>query len=278
MAQPDDIERQQVIDTVISVLTAISDRQPPFAEAHQYLLPDCTCVLSQPDWLVVSPLKDHVYSVETLIADALSDGTSSIEQTLCSPNPEVWVHDDLAAVWAGYNVSLDGREASKGNILFSLLKVDDAWKICGVADKQWIAGSAPPELCSDLDTDPDIMAPVNALLAAFSDPDWDAISRWFLEGGSSVQIRPPTPYQVITLEQSIARLQDIRERLAPGTTFSESLHDIQVRTCGNLGFIWAPFVIETGGKESHKGVNIFSLLKKDHWVISGCQNIGKPVN
>ncbi|CAJ2511893.1 Uu.00g075180.m01.CDS01 [Anthostomella pinea] len=277
MATTEDLEKGRITDTVGSFLATIVDSEKRSTEAHKYFLQDCHCVLSKPDGLVISTVKDHLNSPGTTKPISASAGSVSTE-TLREPAQAVWVAGDLAAVWTGSRLMKDGNEVKSSVMLLSLLKVKDDWKICGVAETLWEAGTPTPSLSSNLTETPGLMAPIDALLSAFSKPDWPALSQWFLDGGASLQSRPPAEYQVTNLEQSIVRLQGILDQLPPGTTFEEKLHDIEARTCGDLGFVWAPFVIEAGGRKSHEGFNIFSLLKRDdRWVISGCQNIGEPL-
>ncbi|PKK52776.1 hypothetical protein CI102_3587 [Trichoderma harzianum] len=58
----------------------------------------------------------------------------------------------------------------------------------------------------------------------------------------------------------------------------ELLFDVETRICGDFAFAWTPFVIDINGQTVNKGVNIFTLVRKEGgWIISGCQDTSMPV-
>lgn len=157
--------------------------------------------------------------------------------------------------------------------------LDGSWKISVVAS--YTTGSSSPLPPVSAEMSPDIMKPVEVLLAEFSDPHWDVLAPCFLPGATCTLCRPPAPEpMIVTMEQSIERLRGLVDKVAPAV-FQERVHAVQARTCGRLGFVWAPFVVEIGGKVQHEGVNIFSFLKKEEedgderWIFIGCQDFGK---
>ncbi|KAL7952148.1 hypothetical protein V8C34DRAFT_310321 [Trichoderma compactum] len=96
------------------------------------------------------------------VTKSFGDLSSKFEERLAEPGPEVWIHEDLAAVCAGYQVYVDNKEISRGINLFWLHETADGWKISGVADTQLPEG---PERSHVLQTvGPEVMKPIDYFL------------------------------------------------------------------------------------------------------------------
>lgn len=256
-------------------------QEPPFSDAAEGLiLGSSYACLSRPlsDSTVQSTLSEAVIYAERGARESQAAAGGKVLWDLASSAPEIWIYERIAAAWIKYRQILpDGNESTNGAMLLSFALTENGWKVSGWADTQWQANDPSPPLSFKATNE--VMGPIDALLSAFSNPDWETLSSWFLPNGGCTLIRPPASSQVMTFKDSIIRLQDILKSLPAGAKFDEKLHDVEVRTCGDLGFIWAPHTIEVNGTLRYSGTNIFSVLQRgDKWVLSGCQDYAKPIS
>ncbi|KAL6696867.1 hypothetical protein J3F84DRAFT_310397 [Trichoderma pleuroticola] len=268
-------EKEAALATVQKFLNSISLRQPPFSEALEDVLPDGWCVLSHPDEFWVGRFKDLVPRIEEKVTKSFGDLASKFEERLAEPGPEVWIHEDLAAVWAGYGVYVDNKEISRGINLFGLHKTADGWKISGVADTQLPEG---PERSPVLQTvSPEVMKPIDYFLDNMTKGDWDKIpSVLVMDSGITNSRRKDNMLRTSTWAELLVILKGIVDK-SP-IEIRELLFDVETRICGDFAFAWTPFVIDINGQTVNKGVNIFTLVKKEgEWIISGCQDTSLPV-
>ncbi|KAH8913030.1 hypothetical protein BR93DRAFT_955449 [Coniochaeta sp. PMI_546] len=268
-------EKATILDTVQNFMTSISLRRPPFSEAYKYVLPDAWCVLSHPDEAWVARIGETITRVEGKVAKVLEGGAKEFRERVTEPGPEVWVHEDLGAVWAGYQVSVDGKEVSRGINLFGLHRTPDGWKISGIADTQAEPGSELEPISKVAGSE--LMRPIDHFLQCLTDHEWDKIwSNLSSEGGITNSRRSMGLLQSSTWPELIEKLTSLLESGPPGV-MQEVLFDVEARVCGDFAFVWAPFVININGQTTDKGVNIFTMLRKDDkWTISGCQDTSMP--
>lgn len=268
-------DKTAILDTVQKFMSSISLTRPPFTEASEYILPEAWCVLSHPDEQWVARLGDTMARIENKVTKILDGGAKEFRETVTEPGPEVWVHEDLGAVWAGYQVSVDGREVSRGVNIFGLHRTPSGWKISGIADTQAETGSELEPVLKVAGED--VMRPVDVFLQGLTDHDWDImLSTLVSEGGITNSRRSMGVLQSSTWPELIERLKSLLEGSPPGA-MQEVLFDVEARVCGGFAFLWAPFVIKANGQTVNKGVNIFTLLRKgEGWVISGCQDTSMP--
>ncbi|KAL5093513.1 hypothetical protein Trisim1_010243 [Trichoderma cf. simile WF8] len=268
-------EKEAVLATVQKFLDSISSRQPPFSEALEHVLLDGWCVLSHPDEFWVGRFKDLVPRIEEKVTKTFGDLASKFEERLAEPGPEVWIHEDLAAVWAGYQVVFDNKEITRGINAFGLHKTADGWKISGVADTQLPEG---PEQSPILQTvNPEVMKPIDYLLDNMTEGNWDKILSVFVTGsGITNSRRKDNMLFTSTWPELLVRLKGIIDK-SP-SEIRELLFDVEMRICGDFAFAWTPFVIDINGQTVNKGVNIFTLVRKEgEWIISGAQDTSMPV-
>ncbi|KAL7907292.1 hypothetical protein GGI35DRAFT_455935 [Trichoderma velutinum] len=264
-------EKAAVLTTVQKFLSSISLRQPPFSEALEYVLPDGWCVLSHPGDFWVGRFRDLV----TRIEERLNGLSGKFEERLAEPGPEVWVHEDLAAVWAGYQTYVDNKETSRGINLFGLHKTADGWKISGLADTELPEDPELPPVSQTFN--PEVMKPINYFLDHMTLRDWDKIPSVLVTGsGITNSRRKDNMLKSATWPELMERLKAIIDN-SP-SEIREPLFDIETRICGDFAFCWTPFAIEIDGQRVNKGVNIFTLIKKEGgWIISGAQDTSMPI-
>jgi len=75
-------------------------------------------------------------AIRRLTADQLADSLASIDGEISEPigKPTIHIDDDLAVVWAPYRFVNNGEVIHCGTDLISLIKIEDNWRIVGVAD------------------------------------------------------------------------------------------------------------------------------------------------
>ncbi|KAK6078395.1 hypothetical protein SCUP515_04419 [Seiridium cupressi] len=272
-----DSTKSAILSVLIAFREALSKRLSFAAEASKFIIDSSLAVLIHPQGVTQCTLAEMVRLTEAQAAEHLkSDSNSHLKMQPSEPAQQVWIYEDIAAIWDGYAMVTDsGTAINQGVALTSLALTSNGWKISGISSMQWGPDDPTPPFSSEVR--PEIIKPIEAMLSEFPDPHWDVLSEWFLPGAGNTRSRPPAEPEVATMEDSIKRLRALVDKVAPAL-FQEKVHDVEVRTCGRLGFAWTPFVVEVGGKPRHEGTNIFSFLEKDgKWVFSGCQGFGKPI-
>ncbi|KAF5005416.1 hypothetical protein FDECE_8137 [Fusarium decemcellulare] len=262
-----------IVTATLNEFNGVLAKKPPFSdEARKYVLESSLAVLSTSKGLRQMTLGNMIDEEEALSQNP------EFRRKFYAGSQKAWVHEDLAAAWIEFcHVVGDGLEGNgevlvrRGARLYGFAFTDGSWKITGLASTE-----TEPSSEEESDVTPEIMKPINALLADFSNPDWDKLKEWFLPGAGCTLYRPPAAPTAMTMEQSIVRLQNM---IKAGANIQEKIHDVEVRSHGDLGFVWAPFVVELDGNPRHTGVNIFTFLKRDgKWVFSGCQDFGKEIS
>jgi hypothetical protein len=292
---------------ILSVLDkfreAVSQDPPSINAARELVLESSYGVLAYPSGRITQyTLSDAIVAIEARTQshggrqEEKLPGLPTLEYS--DPPREVWIHEDIAAVWGGYQLVATAAPTPLGGVgVVSLARAPaTGWRISGFAALQQEeeeehgpehAGGPLLPGTTQAAPSPDLMQPIDALLGAFSAPDWPALAPWFLAGGGCTLTRPPASPRAVSFAESIARLQGIIAGLPAGMAVEERIHDVEARVCydggggglpGGLGFVWAPFHVDFGGRPMHSGVNIFTFVRREgRWVFCGCQDYGKTI-
>ncbi|KAJ7268171.1 hypothetical protein B0H12DRAFT_1097369 [Mycena haematopus] len=269
MGTPLNDDSTAILATVQDFVAALSHNPPAESQAQTHVLPDSFALLSHPDEFRQTRLAQMVTDTCAKIAHMLETGATSVEEVIVEPGPEVWVHANLAAVWAGYSVRIDGVERARGVNAISLLNVPgEGWKISGAADTQWAADAPSPPA-----DDEGLMKPIEAFFEHLKKREWEGMVSVVIPGGGVTLSRPPAAPMFLTFPELFERLKAITDAAPPGTVLEEPIFDVQTRSIGDLGFAWTPCVTTANGVLRSKGTNIFTLLKRDgRWIITGIQD------
>jgi len=132
-------EKAAVLKTVTAFLSTIGSNGSSLQDARNYVLTDSFAALFRSNTLIQSTIGETLTRFEEGLASMFAGGVSSMEEIPCSPGPEVWIYDSIAAVWLGYKHLVDGKVVKKGVDCFALLKTspEERWRIAGLADNQW---------------------------------------------------------------------------------------------------------------------------------------------
>ncbi|KAF2734813.1 hypothetical protein EJ04DRAFT_512244 [Polyplosphaeria fusca] len=268
-------EKTAVLETIRSFLAAASANTTSLAGCYPYILPSGFMFNIRPDNPIQLTLADSLARVEkqlqTLNAQSWSE---SLREPL-----EVWIHDDIAAVWSGCDISINGQTVRSGINAFTLLKVPDEgaqnWKIAGVADTQWAAGDPAPAMSDNVT--PELMAPIEDFFARLRKRDWEGLLAVLLPGGGMSRARAGEQASHFMWPEFVEMLKGLVETFPKEVDINERVFDIEAKVCGDLAMVWTPFVVEYDGIVKRRGVNVWWLwMKEGKWVISGCQDTGKP--
>lgn len=157
-------------------------------------------------------------------------------------------------------------ERGRGANDYTLLKGDDGWKIAGVADTQFNPGETPP-LTSEATAE--LKAPILELVQLINDKKWDEVSRPLLPGGGATHAKFPNTTSA-SWDEFYATLRKRFESI--NGKVDQKITEWDGRILGNLGFVWASYVVTVDGEIKEKGFNVFTLLERDgKWLISGLQ-------
>jgi ketosteroid isomerase-like protein len=103
-----------------------------------------------------------------------------------------------------------------------------------------------------------VLAPVNALLAAFDRGDSAAVLRLVYSDGRV------TATGTRGLSGSGLRQQSWAEfvtRIKPDATFQETIGEPAIEVDGDAAMVWAPYVVRVGGKIMNCGFDHFDLVR-----------------
>ncbi|KAL1873442.1 hypothetical protein VTK73DRAFT_987 [Phialemonium thermophilum] len=268
-------DKAAILGTVQQFFSSLS-RRPPFTEAAlEYALPDAWCVNTHPGGSSLVRIKEMIRQIEEQVVMSLNGGAKEFQETLDAPDPEVWVHEDMAAVWTGYRALLDGKEVNGGIMLFSLHRTPTGWKISGTANTKPAPGGVLPPVTRE--ARPDVVEPVDQFLQHMTKHEWDGFrSKLSREGGITNSRRSMGMLKTSTWDELVEMIKAASAKSPPGTIY-ELLHDVEARVCGDFAFLWTPFVIEVQGHVENKGVNIFTMVREGgKWIIAGCQDTSMP--
>ena len=268
-------DKLSVVETIHAFLRSLGNSPLPLTEPRNYGCPESFSILSHHTELSISTFDKVITTVGDVISSIHESGGKSFGEFPVSPGPEAWVYDDLAVVWNGYVARVDGNEIMRGVNIFSLHKCPDGWKISGLADLQTANGEDPNV---DSTIAEDVMAPIVTFFKRLKGQDWEHILDDMLPGSGITCSSPASLPSTISWESFRERLRETVDSQAPGTVTEEKIHDVVIRRCGDLAFVWSLFVKEIDGVPSSNGANVFTLLRRDGlWVISGYQKTEKPL-
>ena len=123
------------------------------------------------------------------------------------------------------------------------------------------AGKLPPAqaLAPPAAEEQAVLAPINALFAAFEAGDSAAVLRVVYPDGRVTAVG--------TLRSGNGLRQqswtEFTARLKPGEGFQESITDPAIEIDGDIAMVWAPFVVRVGGKVSNCGIDHFDLIREN---------------
>ena len=105
-----------------------------------------------------------------------------------------------------------------------------------------------------------VLAPINALFAAFESGDAAAMLRQVHPDGRVTASGMRGDGAANLRQQSWTQFA---ARITPGTAFSERISDPAIDIDGDIAMVWAPFVVTVGGKVSNCGVDHFDLVREN---------------
>lgn len=248
---------------------AISNTPPPLTVARSLVIGDAVRAISSGN---DPPLVYTMNETLGILEDRLRD-TPSIAEELIAPEPEIWVHDNLATIWTGSQQVLDGEVARKGVHTFSLLRGQDhVWRIAGVATTARLPTEEVPPITEDPETEigSTLLDFVHHTFAALNRADLDA----FAESlhplmGAVVALGSGAP-AVVRREVYIQELKRNFSHLPHGAKLEKVIFDVRLLVGGDLGNVWAPYrLLRNGAVKSH-GVIALRLFKQSgRWTIVG---------
>jgi hypothetical protein len=105
-----------------------------------------------------------------------------------------------------------------------------------------------------------VLAPVNALFAAFEAGDAAAMLRQVYPEGrvTASGMRPDGAASLRQLSWT-----QFAERITPATAFQERISDPTIAIDGDIAMVWAPFVIRVGGRVANCGYDHFDLVREN---------------
>ena len=110
-----------------------------------------------------------------------------------------------------------------------------------------------------------VMAPINAVFAAFEAGDASAMLRHVYVDGRVTAVGPRADGAQGVRQMSWTQFA---ERIKPDATFQERISDPAIDIDGDIAMVWAPFVVRVGGKVSNCGFDHFDLVRENGtWKI-----------
>ncbi|KAH8660089.1 hypothetical protein BX600DRAFT_438313 [Xylariales sp. PMI_506] len=268
-------DKNEILKAVKGYFASFSDTKPPLTDTRKYVELESFAVISRPGSLVQCTMGELIDYMDSELSKAYGSGIGSIVTNLLEDDeskPEVWVRDRLAAVWARYQTTADGKEVERGACALTLLKREGevGWKIGGVADTKNLpdATAAPPTAEEEAATAAEVLQPALDAERFLNKKNWDEIMKPRLPGGGATIARDPKTVTCMLFPELIEKMSAMAER-APGYV-EHKMFDWEVRSVGDLGIVFAPFNVSLDGKLRITGCGIDFMLKKDgKWLISG---------
>jgi Putative lumazine-binding len=105
-----------------------------------------------------------------------------------------------------------------------------------------------------------VLAPVNALFAAFEAGDAAAMLRQVYPDGrvTASGLRGDGASNLRQLSWT-----QFAERIRPESAFQERISDPTIRIDGDIAMVWAPFVVRVAGRVSNCGFDHFDLVREN---------------
>lgn len=276
------VKKTAVLATLNRYFNALSNTAPPFTTARGMVISDAARAI-QPG----TGMPPSFYTMSQTL-DILEDRvrqSPGIAESFVDPEPEVWVYEDLAFVFTGSEQSVDGRGQRRGVHVFTMLENPDledekGWKITGVTTVARTMDEKLPSIIQDSDAEVSVaaMEPVRRLLAALGRQDWQTVADAFHPDMGATLSRGSWPPPTVNLDLLMDSLKDLIASCPAGATFAEEINDVEVRICGDLAVIWAPFAVVVDGAVQSRGVNIFRSIKLGgEWKIVGLAETSRSV-
>ncbi|KAM0196118.1 hypothetical protein ACHAPA_004761 [Fusarium lateritium] len=252
---------------------------PPFTEGSRFTLPHGLITVPFPPemgGLKTENFEDMYERVSGLLAKTQEAGPTGFKHQLAKPDAEVWVSGDIAAVLVGWSASMDGPGEFVHTVhlvtLYHLPKdaspSGNPWRIVGSVDMNHLKPDIPaPPVESGLLAE--TIAPFQAMLTHIKAQDWEAITPLLLRGAGATVWRDSQAPETYLWPEFIEYLQS---QAGSGLPIEKKLRNYEARRYADLGFVWAPFVIEVDGNEHARGINVCTFRLEDQkWLISGLQ-------
>ncbi|KAF5978832.1 hypothetical protein FCOIX_5634 [Fusarium coicis] len=183
-------EQAQVLDTVRGFHKYFSS-PPPFKEGQRFALPHGLITVPLPPemgGLKTERFDDMYERVGGLLAKQQESG---FKHQLAEPSAEVWVSQNIAAVFVGWSASMDGRGEFIHTVHLCTLhrQSDDLsdgnpWHISALVDMMHLS---PEQPVPSVETGPvsEIIAPLQDFLASTKAQDWEASRALLLPGAGA---------------------------------------------------------------------------------------------
>ncbi|KAI3572039.1 hypothetical protein IWW34DRAFT_893845 [Fusarium oxysporum f. sp. albedinis] len=237
---------------------------PPFNEGERFALPHgLTTVTFPPEMggLKTESFDDMYERVGGLLAKQQESGPTGFKHQLAEPRADLWVSQNIAAVFVGWSASMDGRSEFIHTVHLctlhrqsdDILSDGNPWRISALVDMKHLL---PEQPVPSVETGPvsEIIAPFQEFLKSIKAQDWGAIPAL-----SCCCLTFMWPELIEHLQQQAQNEPTIEKRLL----------NCEARRCSDLGFVWAPFVLQVGGIEISHGVSVCSFrLEGGRWLIS----------
>ncbi|KAF5572675.1 hypothetical protein FPCIR_14205 [Fusarium pseudocircinatum] len=264
-------EQALVLD-IVSGFHEYFSSPPPFKEGHRFALPHGLITVPFPPemgGLKTESFEDMYERVGGLLAKQQESG---FEHQLAEPSAEVWVSQNIAAVFVGWSASVDGRGEFIHTVHLCTLhrQSDDLsdgnpWRISALVDMIHLS---PEQPVPSVETGPvsEIIAPFRDFLKSIKAQDWEAIPALLLPGaGATISKNGHAPKTFMWPEL----IEHLQREAQDKPTNEKRLLNCEARRCGDLGFVWAPFVLQADGIELPHGVSVCSFrLEGGRWLIS----------
>jgi hypothetical protein len=252
---------------------------PPFTQGSRFTIPQGLITVPFPPemgGLKTENFKDMYERVSGLLAKTQEAGPTGFKHQLAKPEAEVWVSGDIAAVLVGWSASMDGRGEFVHTVhLVTLHRLPEdessdgnPWRIVGSVDMNHLSPDIP---APPVETGPlsEIITPFEALLTHIKAQDWEAITPLLLPGAGATVWQDSQDPKTFLWPEYIKHLQ---AQAKSGSAVEKKLLNCEARRCADVGFVWAPFVIEVDGEEHAQGVSVCTFRLEDgKWLISGLQ-------
>ncbi|CAG7565372.1 unnamed protein product [Fusarium equiseti] len=211
--------------------------------------------------------------VSELLAKQQESGPTGFKHQLAEPQADVWVSQNIAAVFVGWSASMDGRGEFIHTVHLCTLhrQSDDTmsdgnpWRISAFVDMKHLSPEQPVPSVE--------MGPVSEIIAPFQDflkstkaQDWEAIPALLLTGAGATMSKDGHAPETFMWLELIERLQ---QQAQNEPTIEKRLLNYKARRCSDLGFVWAQFVLQVDDIETAHGVSVCSFrLEGGLWPIS----------
>lgn len=112
-----------------------------------------------------------------------------------------------------------------------------------------------------------VLAPINAVFAAFEAGDGQAMLRHVDPNGRAIAVATAPDGKAAVRRISFA---DFATKLTPAGAFSERISSPAIEIDGDVAMVWAPFTVRVGGKVANCGYDHFDMIREGGvWKISG---------